>query len=591
MTRRAGALASITRLALAAALAGIACVALGGCGDRESASRADASTLRTPPTWRPTDLYSPFYYTPRMDASSVVPADSGGPERHPIALDATYTPSPATDVDAAVARAETVLRAWTSELPHGLIDPRQFDASLCHWVCHWAEHCDDLASFGGRQACAERCRAMLADGAAVNLACYASSCSARARCITGENLPVLPACREVCRYARACPQYMALGLPPDEATCATVCSGQAAAFPSFADALPCLARNAPSCDLDQMLGCLATGEIYCPTLCEETGGCMAYFPSREACYQTCRRYTPAQAWQALRCFNLYECTGDASCLTAPIPPSCRQWAELTLRACREYTWPPSAQLLAVECALPVAVDGLDPVADPGQCLGALSREDYVCRPPQSAAPFQCTVQPPLACQRICELVRRCPVSEYRAACEERCVERFWRKNRARIGEVLQCVQEAACDPTVMRQCWSLQHNQPFCDRYCNLASRCDPSTPFDACAAACAAGLSSGDVRRIATLTCAADAQCETFSRCRDAAPPPADPACRAACNSVRGNCHHVIVSFDTGEAACNTACAVILQRDGRVGDTAYAQCVVDDFDHECRPQNLTHCH
>lgn len=506
------------------------------------------------------------------------------------AVDAPYVPAPATELDAAIAAAAPIAAAWAESPPHGVVDPVDFDASLCQWVCHWAEHCNDLESFGGRLNCAQTCRERLAAGNAVNLACYASSCSARARCTAAATLGVPPACRELCRYARACPQYLALNLPADERACEVICAGEAAAFPTFAEALPCLARNAASCDLDRQLACLRTGEIFCPALCEEVAGCNTYFPSREDCYQHCNALSPARAWLARRCFDAFECRGGRACLDVPMPPACLASAEVALRTCRERTWPPSAQLLAADCAISVALDGLEPESDPAGCARR-SGSAFVCREPSETDPFACTVRPPPACTRICDAVRACPGVEPRPGCEEGCVRSIWRTDRMAIGKVEECVRDAACDPARIELCLANAHNVSLCDRYCRLVGACEPMAA-QGCLDGCAAALRAGDRTRLTVVTCAgndADA-CTRYEMCRTAQVPDDDPACLPPCDRARGTCHHLSLGRDTGETACVTVCSELLRRAGRTGDRAAAVCVVGDLDHECRPQGLARC-
>lgn len=459
-----------------------------------------------------------------------------------------------------------------------------FEASLCSDFCHEAERCGD--DFGGRTACLAQCAERLADGRGNGVACYASDCRQRVRCLESGRVEAVTGCPELCTALTRCPALAILGLTPEASACGTLCAGRAVAFPTFADAVPCLANAAAACDLDEALACLPHGRAFCPSLCLEVEACPAgsplatVWPSREACFAECDAKTPVMALKAQACFERLGCDADRVCLDQT-PPLCEAYFAEAERACgAEGSWPASFELLGLTCdeAQLAAVEHTDEVA---ACLTARGScddlESRVC--PSLARADQTAL-----CTRICTAMCDCGLMT-EADCLGLCEEAD--PGDAELDTLATCVAERDC--AVLEACTDetlvgsplatpAAGDDP-CDRYCRAVAECGDGSPVPGCLTGCAAALDAGDAGPLAAIGCHEAGGCAAFATC-DAAPP-SSSACASACDGADRACGQVLAGFDAGLASCSAYCAGLLTTWGR-DDATTAACVVGATDARC---------
>ncbi|PKM03028.1 MAG: hypothetical protein CVV17_04905, partial [Gammaproteobacteria bacterium HGW-Gammaproteobacteria-7] len=289
-----------------------------------------------------------------------------------------------------------------------------------------------------------RCAGLIADGRANGVACYASDCRQRARCLEGAPVEELAGCPELCATLASCPGMAALGLTPELARCRTTCAGRAAVFPGFADALTCLAKAGARCDVDAALDCLPHGRPFCPTVCLEVDACPAgsplagVWPSREACFAECDARPPAMAFKAQACVERYGCDADRACLD-DLSPTCDAYFAAAAKSCDATTsWPASFGLLAATCDLP-RFSSLTATDEVAACLAARGScdalEERLCPSVDLAGRAE-------RCAGVCSAMCDCGLM-VADDCLALCTDAG--NTEAELGALEACVASDACD--------------------------------------------------------------------------------------------------------------------------------------------------
>ena len=507
------------------------------------------------------------------DGASKADADTTGDDVHHLVgpgceAPVRYHSAVATGVGGA-ARARVGMR-------HVPLAGDGFEASLCSDFCHAAGRCGD--DFGGRAACLEHCAGLIADGRAKGVACYASDCRERARCLEGAPVEELAGCPEVCATVASCPGMAVLGLTPELAGCRTTCAGRAAVFPGFADALTCIAKAGAKCDVDAALDCLPHGRPFCPSVCLEVGSCPASSPlaavwsTPEACFAECDARPPVMALKAQACVERLGCDADRACLDE-VSPTCEAYFTEAATACPATTsWPASFGLLAATCD-PTLFSSMTATDEVAACLTARGScdalEERICASVNVAALAD-------RCAGICSAMCDCGlmvVDDCLALCTAAS------NPDPELDTLEACVASDACD--TLTTCADAvlagsalakppEGDDP-CARYCQAAVACGGDAAALGCATTCAARLDAGDAGPLAALGCYEADGCAAFATC--AAAPPTSAACQAACDAAPTACAHVLAGFDAGLAACSAYCAGLVTTWG--SDTpAAAACV-----------------
>ena len=461
-------------------------------------------------------------------------------------------------------------------------DPATADQELCAEFCHWAPHCDALARTGGVSGCPAWCLDEVAAGRQVNIACVLGRCSAADTCLQDTALPVPPACKEICAHSGTCDELLMLDLPRNQAMCETLCAGQAHAWPDYGASLGCVADAAERCDPEAIIDCLPHGGIFCAKICEE-------FPCREGtpfstayesvtdCYAQCLARPVEGAYQARRCFDLFECDATRECIDGAVPEGCERYAEAHERACGDYGWPPTRGLAEAACAMAVHGYGLEARLDPDTCFAEQQR----CGFPHAGGPPPCSVETPAQCKEACAPVTACPGPYTTIICEDRCVSEGLLMSPIQFQEAKTCLLFSGCDMDAMGACWSDMGGTPLCNVLCQEASTCGVDLGYTGgCVEGCESALREGSSEPVRQASCQSSG-CAIMEECMITAASPPNAACEDACSQSFGPCHHTSVGFDVGYQACVAACSDQLNR-ASLDDTAAAQCVVEALDKFC---------
>jgi hypothetical protein len=483
------------------------------------------------------------------------PGDGGGPVGHDCTPDMICVP----------------YDHWS--LPDGVPDPKDLAATLCESFCSWiAEATDGCATGLAASTCPAMCQQMFAGGRQANVACFANHCSSA--CLQSGALPTPPACVQACMHADACKQLYLLDLPDDPAACQVMCAGLAAAWPSFAAALPCAAPALAACDLTTAVACFPDGASQCGW-CDD-GGCWghpgALYADTPACVAGCSGGGFDRSWASSRCYELLACSTSNACIDAPILPACQAWAESLLATCGTKAWPPTVALAARDCSILAYVYNLMPSSDhPPVCS---------CGQPHSPQPPRSQFQSPQACTDACTAMIACGLFQNSSIhdCETECLT-VSGNVPATLSTIAACAASANC--AQVGNCFAVpgEHSLTFCERWCNVRSVCEPSSA-PTCLDDCSQSLSGGDTSLVSIMTCLGAGDCNAFARCRAAAPFAVDPACSSTCTD--GICHHISIAGDDGAHACTAACSEALSLAGKSGDATSAACFVAHVDHDC---------
>jgi len=459
-----------------------------------------------------------------------------------------------------------------------------YEASLCSDFCHAAERCGD--DFGGRAACIAHCEGLLDDGRVNAVACYASDCRERTRCLDGGPVEAVTGCHELCAAVASCPSLAIFGLTAEESACRSQCAGRAAARPSFADAVPCLANAAAGCDLDEALECLSNGGLFCPSVCLEVEACPAgssvagIWPTRAACFAECDARAPVMAYKAATCFERRGCDADRACLDE-VSPVCEAYFDEAARSCdASASWPASFQLMAATCDLD-RFGGLDDTSEVAACLkqrGSCAHlEDRLCQAESLAGRVA-------RCEGICSAMCDCGLLRP-DDCLRLCASA--EESSAELDVLEACIADDDCDALtacadeVLTGSTIVQFDDAGdpCDRYCQARVACEGDAVAFSCRAECAARLDAGDSGPLAAVACHEAGGCAALASC-DATAPSSGP-CAAACDDASVACGLVLAGFDAGRSACTAYCSGLVTTWG-TDDAATASCVVGATDARC---------